>query len=203
MRFTAMDLVLIGPLFLVYLFIIWQRIQRLAKYFQLEVYSPKRYLWWFIHKRKEIIFSTINFISVGLLIWLAATVLFGEQDSSGMTPFFYLFVSVFLNWIIVIISSIFLPRDMESKSTISHVTSRTRRLLLLTIILAMLLSQSIFFLVFREPAYSMEAEILIILYYWISFGLALMLLIIPFTLPIANLIIYPVEKLIRTITTEH
>ncbi len=169
----------------------WTRTRRYARYFQLEGYDAQRYLRWLLRSKAE-----NNQLLAGFIIapvgYVVVSTLLGARSANAVAI-------VAANIIVAIVAAIYAPRDRDIKQPFAP-TQRAVRLVVTTFIIeAMPLAVgAIGYFLSRDPATAISSPILQGLLIWgIAGGSALFFFLLPFVLPLANLINFPLEEAFR------
>jgi UDP-N-acetylmuramoyl-tripeptide--D-alanyl-D-alanine ligase len=184
------DLVLL-PIVAIWVYVIWRRLYRLIRYFQLEGYASRRYLNWLSKQRAEVIFIAANLV-IGTLSVLATLFLRDGIVESNTTLFWGLWL---LNAIVGPVFIAFAPRDSQAKQNFTR-TSRATRLLVTALLVSLVCPAIVSAVSVVAWAFQFPPGLLI---FWraLAFCGALGLFIVPFALPLANLINWPIEEAFR------
>src|SRR5258708_759583 len=169
----------------------WTRTRRYARYFQLEGYDAQRYLRWLLRSKAE-----NNQLLAGFVIapvgYVVVSTLLGARSANAVAI-------VAANIIVAILAAIYAPRDRDIKQPFAP-TQRAVRLVATSFIIEALplVVGAIGYFLSRDPATAISSPILQGMLIWgIAGGSALFFFLLPFVLPLANLINFPLEEAFR------
>jgi len=175
--------------------IVWRRLYYLVRYFQLEGYDSGRYFRWLSHQRYELIYLTITLVCIIILIFLLPTPNGGRGDYREP-------LATTLGSLLLLI---LLPRQRHIKQKFTP-TSRALRLLAAAVIINLVLSISlgtfIYWLFYFSsypitPFFSLLLKVTYVHSLWVDVGGAIAVFLVSFTIPLANIILWPVEEAFR------
>jgi UDP-N-acetylmuramoyl-tripeptide--D-alanyl-D-alanine ligase len=180
---------------LLWAFIAWRRIYRLLRFFQLEEYDSRRYLRWLVRQRYELLYVVANFLNGLLFLILYAGWWIDEDSAFG-------FVLEVLAHLSAVLHLVFLPRERQAKQTFTP-TSRAVRLLITAATVNLVFALGLVELILIPIAGTTRfADAMPGLFWSLYFDWALVagiiaVLLAPFSLPLANIINWPIEEAFR------
>lgn len=158
----------------------WLRIYRYARYFQLEGYNSQRFARWLLRADRPYL--------IGSLLSLLAVVGIGlvlQNQSSDQLPF----LLIGLNLILIALNLVIRPFDRQIKQSFTP-TPRARRLLITAYVVDALLGGIVIIRILAAlPDFSAML--------WSGIVGAMAVVLVPWTLPIANAVMFPVEEMTR------
>lgn len=174
-----------------------RRVYRLARYFQLEGYESKRYFGWMRRQKREqrYVLGNIAALLLMFIILLVLNSLIGAlppgspPDTSRFE--FYLVVGALL----IVLLILFQPRDKQVKQPFKP-TPRASRLLYLSMAISLFLPVYYGIMTILNALSGWTGDPATLIYFGVTACLSAFL-IATVVLPLANVLLYPVEESIR------